>query len=131
MDIVELLLMRPWCFHIIHLKFDVSGYHIRLDGAEVIPNDLRVREQVAHLDTPDTCACSKIQDPTGISEGCRMEPPMSCFHGHFMVDIHTILLLFIIWKEVSAFPEGMVTAAVLSGIIKHAGTEGRGVGGTG
>ena len=48
-----------------------------------------------------------------------------------MVDVHTILLIFIIWKEVSAFPKGMVTAAVLSGIIKDTGTEGGGVGGTG
>ena len=48
-----------------------------------------------------------------------MKFSMGCFHRHLMVNIHTILLFFIVWKVVSAFSKGMVTAAVLSGIVKH------------
>lgn len=119
MDVVEFNWMRPRCLHIVHFEFDVSRYHVGLDGTEVIPNYLGVRVSIAHFDAPDARARSDIQDTSRVSKRGQMEFTTTRFRRHFMVDIHTILLLFIVWKDISAFPEGRITAAVLDGIVEH------------
>ena len=74
-DEVEFLRIHPLAGYVIYDEFNITGYNVGLDGAEVCSGDLAFWVAVGELYSPGTCAATNVQTRGNIlRDGCQIEP---------------------------------------------------------
>lgn len=129
MDKIKRLVLgkRPIALRVVDEEAAVGRREARLDGAEVCPHDLGVREVLCHFEGPDAGSRADIEDAfwsARAGDGGTVEATADQQAEEMVHEGETVLFFLVVGDGVLAVAVGVVSAAILVVVVADGGGDG-------